>query len=374
MKICHLVPSLEERHGGPSKSVRALANANAEHGVATTILTTLEPGQTPPTAQADRAKIEVFRRDWPLAICRSAELQSRLAQDSFDCVHSHALWLRTLHYAHQAAQRTGAPLVISPRGMMSGWAWQHRRWRKQLAAWLVHPRAMQHAAGWHATSEDEANDIRARGFRQPVCVAPNGVELPTPEALAHAAAAWRSLCPAVQGRRVAVFYSRFHRKKRVRELVDLWFAEARDDWFLLLVGLEEEYQAAEINAWIAAAGGSERAAAFAGAGLPPPYALASLFVLPSHSENFGLVIAEALAAGVPALVTDQTPWHDLPREGAGWCVPWEKWPETLRAALHSDATEAAASGARGRAWVMREFTWSGAARRLEDFYRHLTHV
>ncbi len=58
--------------------------------------------------------------------------------------------------------------------MMSGWAWRHRRWRKYLAEHLIHPGAFARAAGWHATSPEEANDIRALGFQQPVCVAPNG--------------------------------------------------------------------------------------------------------------------------------------------------------------------------------------------------------
>lgn len=368
MRLCHIVPSLEDRHGGPSKSVRALANAMAALGQPTDLATTLEAGQTMIPPGDDRAHLEVFSRDWPRFLCRSRGLNAYLQSARHDVVHAHALWLLTLRYARAAAARHLVPLVISPRGMMSGWAYEHRRARKRLAELLVHPGAFAAAAGWHATSADEADDIRRLGFRQPICVAPNGVELPGAAALEAARSHWHRVCPALVGRRVAVFYSRYHRKKRVRELLDLWVATAPRDWFLLLVGVPEEDNAATLNAAIAAAGAGERAAAFDGADHPAPFAVAELFVLPSHSENFGLVIAEALAAGVPALVTDKTPWHDLARHEAGWCVSWAQWPATLVRALGETSELLAARGQRGAAWMARDFTWEHSARLLLDFY------
>lgn len=373
MRLCHIVPSLEDRHGGPSKSVRALANATARHGVDTTLLTTLESGQAMVPPGDDAAKLAVFARDFPRWLCRSAGLRQHLDANTYDCLHSHALWLLTLRYARRAAERQRATLVLSPRGMMSGWAYEHRRARKRLAELFVHPGAFAAADGWHATSPAEADDIRRLGFRQPICVAPNGVEIPTDATVAAARAAWLTRCPALRGRRVAVFYSRFHRKKRVRELLDLWQQEKRGDWFLLFVGVAEEYTAGDLNAWIAAAGAESGAAAFDGAAAPAPFGVASLFLLPSHSENFGLVIAEALAAGVPALVTDQTPWQDLATHDAGWCVPWDAWPQTLRLALAQDEAALRRRGLAGRAWVQRAFTWERSARLLVEFYRHLRH-
>jgi glycosyltransferase involved in cell wall biosynthesis len=373
MSLCHIVPSLEDRHGGPSKSVRALANAMARLGRATELLTTLETGQSMRAPGDDAAAVAVFPREFPRWLCRSAGLRAHLREHRYDCVHAHALWLLTLRYAHEKAARDRVPLVISPRGMMSAWAWQHRRWRKRLADRFVHPGALAAAAGWHATSAEEADDIRRLGFAQPICVAPNGVEIPTPAELTAAREFWLQRCPALRGRRVAVFYSRYHRKKRVRELVELWAREQRADWFLLLVGVPEDYHAAEINGWISAAGARACAAAFDGTDTPAPFGVASLFVLPSHSENFGLVIAEALAAGVPALVSDGTPWQGLHAESAGWCAAWERWPAVLREALAWDDAALRARGEAGRAWMGRDFTWERSARRLVEFYRSLPH-
>lgn len=370
MKIVHIVPSLEERHGGPSKSVRALANAGAALGEQVELLATLEPGQTV-AAGEDRATVRTFPRVAPRWLSRSPELHRYLQATPADVVHHHSLWLLPLRYATEAARRRSVPLVISPRGMLSGWAYRHRRSRKRLAELLVHPGAFATAAGWHATSPEERADIQALGFRQPVCVSPNGVALPDDAELAAARTAWHQLCPAARTRPVALFYSRLHRKKRVRELIDLWLSAPRGDWLLLVVGVAEDYTAAELAASVTAAGAQDRVAVFEGAGRPPPYAAASLFVLPSHSENFGLVIAEALAAGVPALVTDTTPWKGLAPNGCGWCTPWKNYGDALVTALATPAAELAALGRRGRDWTAREFSWARAAGLLNEFYRHL---
>lgn len=373
MRVCHIVPSIEERHGGPSKSVRALAEAQAKQEETVDLLTTVEPGQPGPDLSVGAARLSVFPRQTPLRFCRSAGLRRHLLAQPLDCVHHHALWLLPLHYAHEAAHRRGIPLVISPRGMFSGWAYRHHRWRKKFAELFVHPGAFEDAAGWHATSEEEAREIRALGFPQPICVSPNGVALPANPALAAARQAWLAACPALAGRRVALFYSRFHRKKRVRELIDLWASAPRGDWVLLLAGLPEEYSVAELQPHAARAGATGIVVADS-TGLPAPYAVAELFLLPSHSENFGLVVAEALAAGVPALVTDTTPWRALPANEAGWCVPWPDYPRALDQALALPAARLAALGSKGRAWVAQDFTWELAAARLLEFYRQLRHA
>ena len=371
MRVYHIVPSLEERHGGPSKSVRALANAGAALGEQVTLLTTLEPGQPPVVVDSDVATLKVFPREAPFVLCRSRGLAAHLAATPADLIHHHSLWLLTLRYARDTARRKDVPLVISPRGMLSGWAYEHRRGRKWIAQHLVHPGALENAAGWHATSREECDDIRARGFRQPVCVSPNGVALPDDAALTAARATWQKLCPATRARPVALFYSRFHRKKRLRELIDLWLAAPRGDWLLLIVGVGEDYSVEELSGLVAAAGANDRIAVFDGVNRPAPYAVASLFVLPSRSENFGLVIAEALAAGVPALVTDATPWSGLAANGCGWCVPWTGYGAALPAALATPAGELSAMGRRGRDWAAREFSWARAAALLDAFYRQL---
>ncbi len=368
MKITHIIPSLEARHGGPSSSVPALAAACARSGHEVDLLATV-PGLGMSDTEGSLTT-STFTRGWPGKFCPSAGLREALIRSDSEIIHHHSLWLRTLHYAHQSSRR-GARLVLSPRGMMSPWAWNHHRLRKRFANVFIHPGALAAAAGWHATSAEEADDIRRLGFTQPVCVAPNGVRLPEAERLMAARAVWRERCPSIGQRPVALFYSRFHRKKRLRELFHLWLAAPRDNWFLLIAGLPEEYSTAEVQGWITAAKAGDRVAVVDGTGLPAPYAIASLFLLPSHSENFALVIAEAMAAGVPALVTDSTPWSGLNIDQRGWCVPWAQFHRTLQAAMAEGPSRLAERGLRARAWVLREYSWEKSAGELTAFYRRL---
>ena len=369
MKLCHIVPSLEARHGGPSKSVPGLASAFASLGPRIELLTTDPAGPWEHT-EGDLT-VRAFQRHRPGLLRSSGGLRRYLKGAAADIVHHHALWLRTLHYAHRAARRSGAPLVVSPRGMMDPWAWGHHARRKALARALVHPGAFEAVDGWHATSEKEAENIRQLGFRQPVCVAPNGISVPSPEDVSRDAALWYGLLPAARSHPVALFYSRFHRKKRVIELIDLWIDSGPRDWLLLMVGIPEEYTASELETYVLRRGAPGRIRVFDGTGLPSPYSIASLFLLPSQGENFGLSIAEALASSVPAIVTDSTPWAALQSTGGGWCVPWDDFGRTLQSAAAEPAESLSHRGRIAREWVVHEYSWEKSARALLGFYSHL---
>jgi glycosyltransferase involved in cell wall biosynthesis len=370
VKSCHIVPSLEARHGGPSKSVLGLATALAEGGEDVELLTT-DPSAGWSSADG-RLAIQAFRRGWPRAFCPSRGLRRHLRTVAADVIHHHSIWLRTLHYARLSARRLGAPLVVSPRGMMDPWAWGHHARRKSLARALIHPGAFEAVDGWHATSAEEAQAIAGLGFKQPVCVAPNCVQIPSAEDLAAAAAHWREIVlPSSAQRPVALFYSRFHQKKRLIELVDAWLEFGPEDWLLLLVGIPEDYTPRMIEDYVLRAGHAGRVRAYDGAGHPPPYAIASLFLLASHGENFGLSIAEALASGVPCLVTDTTPWSSLNRNGCGWCVPWPEYGPTIRRVTSEGQEVLHQRGVMAREWVIRDFSWAESARLLSEFYSTL---
>jgi glycosyltransferase involved in cell wall biosynthesis len=168
-----------------------------------------------------------------------------------------------------------------------------------------------------------------------------------------------------------LFYSRFHQKKRLIELIDLWLERGPRDWLLLLVGIPQDYTAEMLENYVHRMSGAGRVRAFSGTGRPAPYAVAKLFLLPSHSENFGLVVAEALAHGLPAIVTDTTPWRGLNDDSRGWCVPWSDFGNALTAATAEQPAMLQARGARAKEWVLREFSWDHSAQKLAEFYRRL---
>lgn len=369
--VIHVTPSLDPAHGGPSRTVPALAAAQAALG-AQVALACAGPAPTDFAARYPNVALHAF----PLAagptggVLRFAPGLSRWlrsAAATTATVHAHGVWLRPLHYARLAAVHQNAPLVLAPRGMLEPWALAHHAWKKRLAALLIHPGALRAVDGWHATSEQEAEHLRAL-HSAPVAVAPNGIEPPRAETAAHARAAWLSAHPELAHRRIALFYGRFHRKKRVSELIKLWCSRPRPDWTLLVAGLEGELTISALRACASLGDPAAPVVVADGSALPPPYALAELFLLPSHSENFGQTVVEALSHGVPALVTDTLPWRDLPAHKAGEWVPWEVYAETLERRIALPAAENKNAGIAGRAWVLRDFTWEAPARRLLAFY------
>ena len=103
------------------------------------------------------------------------------------------------------------------------------------------------------------------------------------------------------------------------------------------------------------------------------YRRAALHVLPSHSENFGMTVAEALASGTPVIATRATPWSGLEREGCGFWIELGVEPlvHALREATGLERAELLRLGARGRQWMQRDFSWSRVAREMASVYRWL---
>jgi glycosyltransferase involved in cell wall biosynthesis len=255
--------------------------------------------------------------------------------------------------------------------MLTPWSWNHHRFRKLLAQHFIHSGALAEVQGWHATSIEEAEQIKLLGFGQPICVAPNGVETPSTAAIENARLFWNERCPETTDRPVALFYSRFHRKKRVLELIDLWLSVAPKDWLLLLVGIPQEYSVEQLRDYVLRSSGQGRVAVFSGTDAPPPYAVASLFLLPSHTENFGMVVAEALIQGIPALVTDTTPWACINDTDFGWCGPWESFGNAMTASLALGPDVLKQRGKQAIPWVSAEYSWDKTAQKLSQFYEQL---
>jgi glycosyltransferase involved in cell wall biosynthesis len=236
--------------------------------------------------------------------------------------------------------------------------------KKSIVWKLWQEPAYRDAAAWHATSEAEVDEIRAFGIRAPVAVIPNGVDLSEKIAL-H--------CPEKE-QRTLLFLSRIHPKKGLPELIEAWkkLAFYRPEWRLLIAGPDEGGHRKLLEAkvrqdriprieFLDAVYGSAKDSLFVNA---------DLFVLPTRSENFGMVVAEALAAGVPAIVTTGAPWQGLGFNRCGWWV--EQGVEPLLAALLNatalPSSKRQAMGMRGREWMKAEFGWEAIGSRMRDLY------
>jgi glycosyltransferase involved in cell wall biosynthesis len=281
-------------------------------------------------------------------------------------LHNHGLWTMPNVYPGFAVSGTPCRLVASPRGVLDPWARRQSRFKKAAMWWLGQRLTLQRAACIHATSESEYIGIREAGIVAPVAIVPNGVDIPPPDLTAK---------DRDEPVRQLVFFGRIHPKKGVDTLIRAWTNVARRfrDWELHIIGPDDRGHAMEMVR-LSTDLGTPRVV-FRG----PIYGeekwralgRAHLFALPTKAENFGLVVAEALASSVPAIVTKNAPWSQLESEGCGWWIEdgVDSLTATLEHALSLSPGELRNMGARGRAWVSRAFSWPAIGSAMVETYR-----
>ncbi|MEM1115112.1 MAG: glycosyltransferase [Bacteroidota bacterium] len=364
VRTVHTVADLADASGGPSRSVTRLADGLARAGGRTEIVTSASDGPEIEPREAV-AVHHVPMPSWTAFVGRPTAFEAavQVHARAGAVVHDHGLWLPSNVAAARAARRSGVPLVVSLKGAASRWALQHRRAKKAVAWRAYQKRVLAGAALLQVTSDSELDDAHRLGVGTPVALVRHGVEVPPEPEMRER-----------PGLRRALFLSRLHPGKGLAMLIEAWARVAPDGWELTIAGPDEDGHRAEIEQQARQAGlnGAVRCIG------PVPdaekwdlYASADLFVLPTRSENFGIVVAEALATGIPVLTTKGAPWSVIDQERCGWWtdVDTDAITAALAEATTLDDDALRAAGARGRAYVLRELTWDRAAREMNDLYR-----
>ena len=283
--------------------------------------------------------------------------------------HIHGLWTPFEVHCARLARQHGAKLVFSPHGMLEPWAFRHKAVKKWLAWHIYQRKLLAQADLLLVNSYQEYQGVRARGLSNPVAVIPNAVDL---EGLLL------KLPRRVNERRRVLFLSRIAPVKGLDDLLEAWsrlpaghlfelcIAGAADPGSDYLRKMQEKAASLGLNDSVRFVGplhGPEKWAA---------YQQADLFVLPSRGENFGIVVAEAMMAGLPVITTDATPWEVLHEQGMGWVV--SNSVQSLAAALSEALTlapqELLAMGALARDYAQR-FSWQEVAGLYQRTYQWL---
>lgn len=372
------VGSIAESAGGPSRTVTSLAAAMASITPQTAISISLVSGTKNsdaalvfPPANLVRPLLVPARHF--MGIARYPGFAPAIgamtaAHGGAAIVHDNGIWAASNRAVAAAARQQKIRQVVSPRGMLEPWALEWHARRKKFAWWAYQQRLLERASGFHATADTERSSIRRLFPRTPIAIIANGVDCP-------------ELPPATDVASTTVlFMSRIHPKKNLIGLLDAWavicavpeFAA----WRLEIAGPDECGHRADIQSHISKLGLGSRVTLSGhveNADKPALLARAALFILPSFSENFGIVVTEALAAGLPVIATHGAPWAELPAQRCGW------WVAPTSAALAGALREALAlppaarreMGERGHRWVAGQFGWDRIAAATACFYRWL---
>jgi glycosyltransferase involved in cell wall biosynthesis len=369
MRILHVVPTYlpATRYGGPIYAVHGLAKAQVSAGHEVTVFTTNVDGGSVSDVPLDAAvlrdgvSVRYFTSPLP-RLYWSPAMRRALSRDAggFDVIHLHSVFLWPTLAGAAAARRAGVPYVISPRGMLVP-ELIRRRSRLVKTSWirLVERRNFRHAAGVHFTSRREWDDALRLGIPLPSpFVVANGIEL-SDVRMAETPSGY------------VLFLGRINWKKGLERLIEA--LAGVPGVRTTVAGNDEEDYTAQLEALADRFGVLERiefTGPVSGAAKREMLANAAVLVLPSHNENFGNVVVEAMGSGVPVIVTPEVGLSDaVLHAGAGLITSGE--PEDLARAIHdvvSNPAYARELGARGRELVEREYTWPAIAAQMIAAY------
>jgi glycosyltransferase involved in cell wall biosynthesis len=373
IKVLHTVSDLHPDSGGPTRTVTSLVHhLSKAEDISATLVTQKLKGDEIYTGELNPSRVVVAASAFPISIRAGFPFRTKLSGLISDArpsiIHDHGIWLPTNHAVAKLAARQRVLRVVHVRGMLEPWALSYHSFKKRLAWSLYQKKDLESVALFFATSQAEADNIRNLGFNQPIAILPNGVDLPAIDVQTR-------FLPASGRQRNAVFMSRIHPKKGLLELVNAWGQVRPAGWTLILAGPDEGGYLKEIIACVQKLG-LGGAVAYRGVveGETKTELLkrADLFILPSFSENFGVVVAEALAYGVPAISTLGTPWKGLVENKCGWWVAAEAnaLAGALCEAIAMSDHERYEMGSRGRQYA-RQFDWGQISRETADVYRWL---
>jgi glycosyltransferase involved in cell wall biosynthesis len=387
LRVLHVIPAVAPRYGGPSRAVFEMCRALGQRGVEVLIATTDADGSARLAVETGRASAHqgvptiFFPRQWSERFGYSRPLADWLDENvaRFDAVHVHAVFSHPCLAAARACRRRGVPYVIRPLGSLDPWSMRRRALLKRVMWLACVGRMLRRAAAVHYTTHEERRLAESSlGLTRGVVI-PLGIEMNDPQQRGEDAS-FRQRHPMLDGRPYILTLSRVHPKKNLELLLEAFLSLAGrheyHDWCLVIAGDGEARYVDSLKLLARQGAGADRVL-FAGwlEGAERESALrnAALLALPSFQENFGLAAAEALARGVPVVVSEHVNLRpEIESHRAGWVTSLDArgLADTLREAMGS-AAERERRGAAGRAFAASQLSWPGVSADLERLYLSL---
>lgn len=386
MKILQVIPSVSPALGGPTEVVLNLVKALREGGVDAEIVTTNDNDtnllDVPLNQRIEYEQVPVWflpRFNPPIKqYIFSPAITNWLWQNirNYDILDNHYLFSYSSTCAGAIARWQNVPYTVRTMGQLAPWALAQSRLKKQVYSFLIERHNLNRAAAIHCTSDGEVEDVRNFGIKTPTVTLPLGVN--QPDIWPQAKQKIRQIYGIDRETPIVLFLSRLHYKKRpdllIKSVKNLVAKEYK--FHLLLAGSGETDYLNYLQELVGDLGltgnitftgfvtGQDKDAILQGS---------DIFVLPSFSENFGIAVAEALAHGLPVIITpDIQIAPEIATAKAGLVVPGEE--EALAnaiAQLLASPQQRQIIGENGKNLVKQRYSWSTIAANLADVYRSI---
>jgi glycosyltransferase involved in cell wall biosynthesis len=355
MKVGFLVSSISREAGGMFHSVRGLAKAVASTNTTVSVFGISDPNSAVDLMKWSPLSVHALQpqfRAWGY----SNQLVPALLATEINILSVHGLWKYCSVASRRWHRRTGRPYIVHPEGMLESWALRNGRWKKRIASLLYENEHLRRAACLRALSEAEAQSIRACGLRSPICVIPNGVDLPD---LRESNVKTQS-----ENRKTLLYLGRLHSKKNLSNLIRAWneiFNSQRgsgERWTLTIAGWDQGGYERELKRTAADASVVFLGPQF-GAEKSEFYRTCDAFILPSLSEGVPMTVLEAWAHAKPVLMTPECNLPEGFETNAAVRIGTssDEISVGLNRLVQMSDEDRRAMGARGRDLVSKKFSW-----------------
>lgn len=363
MKIIHFIASIDKTAGGTTAYMKLLASELKND---TKFI--IACGYSPTPIEIPGITIHFFNCNLNRLFKLKQEFKRFLQNEQPDIVHINGIWNPQNAVFQKTAQELGIKVVLAPHGMLEPYILNRNPWKKKLALFLYQHKAIQQADYIHATAESELKQIQKLGYDQEAFIVPNGIDLSEIKSKMHYGSSGNTL--------KLLFLSRVHPKKGIEFLIDSIDNLLEHKLILKIAGPGEKSYIDSLKNKIKTKG-LQNIIEFVGPVFGDKkwelYKESDLFILPTYSENFGIVIAEALATGLPVITTTGTPWEELHSYQCGWWIDLSvnNLTNVLQEAMNTSTEELQQMGLRGKALIKSNYSIENVAISLKNVYQQI---
>jgi glycosyltransferase involved in cell wall biosynthesis len=357
MKVIHFIAGIDKKEGGTAEYMRLLGSELKNH-----VELIVATGISENPIDIAGVKIKFFKTSVLRWFSMLNEFQQFLIDEKPDLVHINGIWSPENWGFQKKAQELGIKVILSPHGMLEPWILDQNPWKKKIGLFLYQKKAIQKVLFLHATAQMEADNIRVLGFKTPIHIIPNGIDLVDVKVIKE-----------YYGTKKMVFLSRIHPKKGIELLLEAWRNSSTDDWTLEIAGNGDKEYIETLNQSAKNLKNVNFVGAKYGEDKWDFLRSADVMVLPTYSENFGIVVAEALAVGVPVITTQGTPWEDLESYNCGWWIDLsvENLKSTFLKIFNTPADILDTMGNNAKILVKEKYDIKAIGKNMVEFYKNI---
>lgn len=372
MKVGFVTPSVSRQAGGLFDAVRRLAQKLNSAGESVSVYSISDSDSAADSAAWAPVPLRLFETMGPASLGFSPPLRNAIINTDDEILLTHGLWRYSSRAVSQWHHRRQRPYIANPHGMLDSWAVANSAWKKRIAGWLYENRHLREAHCLRALCQAEAEAIRGYGLSNPICVIPNGIDLPEQSGKSKVESR-----KVGDGRRILFSIGRLHPKKNLVQLLHAWREVKKSkvdsgkvkEWELVIAGWDELGHGSELRHLARELEIEDRVhftGPLYGNAKDAAYQNADAFILPSLSEGLPMSALEAHAYGLPVLLTPECNLPESFTAKAAIRIGTDAAAiaNGLRQLFAMSADEKRAMGTKGRELVRTQFNWQSVAREM----------